>query len=447
MPASPLDDFQWQPQPAAAAWLRACIAAFLDKLPEAAHLAERLQGETGTRFADWIDHIVLPPLVASSGTLAGLGFEFTGGVFRHPGGLFPALMLSDDGTLRVAIRVESVADFLAAHGVSTSIAGTPLAVYRRARLWGNGEAELWAIERHGFAGFALPPQAPDFRPARLYHAEALRLRRREFDNDEAGFAHLEMLLGTVIADLGADLACDLFFAAEREYWQRHNGAAQVQKARQDRLGLGWANHDHHTYRSSRRHFARLISLFEKLGCECRERFYAGAETGWGAQVMEQPRAGIVIFADVDLSPGELAGDFAHEALPPRRKLGTVGLWCALHGEAILQAGMHHLEGRFDFDAVRAQLGEAGVGVMPPFSDFPHLRQAFTEPEIWPVDEARLQKLLAAKQITKAQAAKFRREGALGSHLETLERGDGFKGFNQKGVSDIIQRTDPRRMVK
>ena len=84
-----------------------------------------------------------------------------------------------------------------------------------------------------------------------------------------------------ISDLGRDLTCDLFFAAEREYWQRKNRAAQVQKARQDKLGLGWANHDHHTYRSSREHFADLIAVHEKLGLVCRERFYAGKEAGWG----------------------------------------------------------------------------------------------------------------------------------------------------------------------
>ena len=132
-----------------------------------------------------------------------------------------------------------------------------------------------------------------------------------------------------IEDLGVDRACDLFFAAEREYWQRRNRAAQVQKARQDRLGIGWANHDHHTYRSSREHFARLISVFEKLGFHCRERFYAGRQAGWGAQVLEQPNAGIVIFADVDLSPDELLIDFAHEPLPEREQLG--------HGRPLVRA--------------------------------------------------------------------------------------------------------------
>ncbi len=39
---------------------------------------------------------------------------------------------------------------------------------------------------------------------------------------------------------------------------------------------------------------------------------------------------------------------------------------------------------------------------------------------------------------------FRMDGAIGSHLENLERNDGFKGFNQQAVSDIIARTDPRK---
>ena len=35
--------------------------------------------------------------------------------------------------------------------------------------------------------------------------------------------------------------------------------------------------------------------------------------------------------------------------------------------------------------------------------------------------------------------------SLGSHLEILERNDGFKGFNQTGVSEIILKTDPRKI--
>ena len=75
-----------------------------------------------------------------------------------------------------------------------------------------------------------------------------------------------------------------------------------------------------------------------------------------------------------------------------------------------------------------------------------MRQAFTKGETWPVDPQRIQKLLRANRITPEQSDRFRHEGALGSHLEILERNDGYKGFNQTGISEIITRTDPRRMI-
>jgi hypothetical protein len=276
------------------------------------------------------------------------------------------------------------------------------------------------------------------------HFESLRRRERDWPEDEQGFDRVNRLVDAAIADLGVDTACDIFFAAEREYWARRNRAARIQKARQDGLGLGWANHDHHTFRSSRQDFRRLVALLERLGMRPRERFYAGAEAGWGAQVLEQPICGITVFADVDLSPDEVVGDFAHEPLADRHELGTVGLWCGLHGESILQAGMHHLECQFEHEALCDQLQAAGVNIMAPFTTLPYLRQAFTEGERWKVPDKRINRLLEAGQITAMQANQFRMTGAIGSHLENLERNDGYKGFNQQGVSDIIARTDPRR---
>jgi hypothetical protein len=82
--------------------------------------------------------------------------------------------------------------------------------------------------------------------------------------------------------------------------------------------------------------------------------------------------------------------------------------------------------------------------MNPFSDFPFLRQAFTEGERWPVHRERAERLLAAGLITREQSEQFIREGALGSHLENLQRHGGFKGFNQKSVSVVIAATDPRK---
>ena len=53
-------------------------------------------------------------------------------------------------------------------------------------------------------------------------------------------------------------------------------------------------------------------------------------------------------------------------------------------------------------------------------------------------------MLSAGLITRDQFDQFLRDGAIGSHLENLQRHGGFKGFNQKSVSVIIAATDPRK---
>jgi hypothetical protein len=83
--------------------------------------------------------------------------------------------------------------------------------------------------------------------------------------------------------------------------------------------------------------------------------------------------------------------------------------------------------------------------MKPFSDFEFLRQAFTEGERWRVKPERVAALRARGMITSEQADAFLRDGAIGSHLENLQRKGGFKGFNQKSVSAIIAATDPRQV--
>ena len=61
-------------------------------------------------------------------------------------------------------------------------------------------------------------------------------------------------------------------------------------------------------------------------------------------------------------------------------------------------------------------------------------------------KATTERLAAAGLITRAQCEQFIREGAIGSHLENLQRHGGFKGFNQKAVSAIIAATDPRKQA-
>jgi hypothetical protein len=458
--ATPLVDFQWVPQPEAERLVHELVDAFVLRSPQATRLRERLLRDAAVRLVDVVDHVRIAPTGDMESRLIAAGFQLQsepgagGAVFRQEDGIFPPVIL-DPGAeaAHLAIKVESVTDFESVWLTGATVSGRPLEPVRSARIARDDGLDLWVIERHGYRGFDFDRPSPPA-TAILLHADHFRRRPRRVSSDGSfptiaqNFAAVRHLAQRAADDLGIDYACDLFFAAERDYWQRRNRAAAAQKARQDRLGLGWANHDHHTYRSSRAHFAELIGLFEQLGFHCRERFYAGREAGWGAQVLEQPHAGVVIFADVDLSPDELLSDFAHEPLPDRHELGTVGLWCALHGESLLEAGMHHLECQFDFDGLKQQLeSEASVTTMPPFTNFSYLRQAFTAGERWPVDPQRLEKLLSEKRITPQQAEAFRREGAIGSHLEVLERNAGFKGFNQTGVSQIIAATDPRKHLE
>ena len=447
--SSALADFHWEPQPEAAEFVGHLAQSLVSRCDPVQKLADRMHAETGTRLFDFLDHIVMPDDGHLSHRLAGLGFESTSDgdwtVWHYPHGLLPEIHTAPAASARLAIKVESVTDFLLAQGLDdrTIIAGLPGSPLRKARLWRGADFEFWAVERHGTLAHA-PIAAPARKiEAALRNFEAFRRRRRHFDDPRQGFTHAAELIDSSARDLGIDWTCDLFFAAEREFWQRRNRAAQIQKGRQDALGLGWANHDHHTYRSSRQHFAALIDVLELLGFVCRERFYGGRESGWGAQVLEQPNCQIVIFADVDMTPAEVSGDFAHAGLPPREYLGTVGLWCQLHGEAFLEAGMHHLECRFDFETARRQLAELGTESMRPFTDFAYLKQSFTAGEIWPVAPERIERTLKAGLITAEQAAQFRQFGALGSHLEILERDQAYKGFNQTGISEIIAETDPR----
>jgi hypothetical protein len=442
---------------------------WLDQLreadPLARELSDRMTAETGTRLFDWVDHLVLFDGDAIRARVQAVGYRpdplapaaSDESAFFHPHGMFPRIVLirgrsrhpAFPTAVEVALRPERLADVLCALDLRVPIEGPPLTRYRRAVLSAGPEMILSAVERRGYRGYLFDyPDAAHYRRVEEV-AELWRTRPRARSAvagdaaEDAAFEAASEIADRAFAMVGRDLAGHLFFEAERQYWQDRNSTARFQRHRQDRLGLGWGNHDHHTYRSSRRHFARLIAFEEKLGFKLRERYWAGAEAGWGAQIVEHPVLEITCFNDVDLSPDETTIDFAHEQLPDRDRLGTVGLWCGLHGESFLGAGMHHLECRFDFDGLKSALEAAGRKQMKPFSDFPFLRQAFTEGERWPVAPRRADGLRERGLITAEQAAKFLSEGAIGSHLENLQRKQGFKGFNQKSVSVIIAATDPR----
>jgi hypothetical protein len=445
--------FDWPLAYEAEAFLRRYIGAFLGQNAFASQLAERMAIETGTDFYEWVDHFTLEPHRAAD--LLALGFApedvpAPAGqeVYYHPKAMMPRVILTAGGEVgetpvKLAIRPESVVDFAAAHDLTSPILGRFGARLREVEVNVSGDFTFTAVERLGYRGFIIEQPTSDFAAKVVQARELWRARTRNFPKDSDGAAHAFEVQSDTFALVGRDISCELFFAEERVYWEKNNTAGRVQKRRQDSLGLGWGNHDHHTYRCSRPLFTELTKLLINFGFAKRERYYAGAEAGWGAQISEQPITGITVFADVDLQPDETQIDFSVIPLPQASKLGTVGLWCGLHGDSLLQAGMHHLEARFDFAALRTQLEQHGIKTMRPFSDFPFLKQAFTEGERWKVRADRLEKLRAAGLITAEQSASFLKDGAIGSHLENLERKGGFKGFNQKSVSVIIAATDPR----
>lgn len=430
------------------------IDSFLAQNSFAKKLAARMLDESGTDFFEWVDHLVLSPedekALRETGFTNDEAAEAPKGdvVLHHARATLPRVILragQKQNPSVIALRPEFVSDFVARHNLPGKIQGAPLSRYRRVVVAEENGTTLEAVERRAYRGFVTAPLKAGELEAILEVKEMWKTRRRFFAKDDAeGFAIANRLLDQSILLVGRDQTCQFYFEEERAYWELRNRAARIQKFRQDQLGLGWGNHDHHTFRASRQHFVDLIEFLLKLGFEKRERYYAGAEAGWGAQISEQSIVGITVFADVDLMPDETQIDFASHRLPAAPKLGTVGLWVGLHGESFLGAGMHHLEARFDYHLLREQLKQEGINTMNPFSNFDFLRQAFTEGERWQVCRERAERLLTAKLITQEQFDKFMKEGGLGSHLENLQRHGGFKGFNQKSVSVVISATDPRR---
>ncbi len=438
-------DRTWTTQPAAAALVTQVLTDALARVPAATALAARLRDDIGVRLMDILDHLSVhdTQLLRAFGEAGWEADPVQAGVWRNPTGLFPAVLQGGPG-LTVGFKVEYAHEFAAAQGLTAALDGAHHSPFRRVRFATANGVAFDAIERRGSTGFSpADPPAATLRAARI-HLQAFRSRRREFSDVGAGYDHTDTLVARAVADLGRDWACWLWLRAEREYWERRNHAGRVQKARQDYHGIGWANQDHHTYDSSREWFHRCVGVLEALGFECRELFYAGHAAGWGSQILEQPALGSVIFADIDLAPDELDIDFAHLQLRPLPFLKRAGLWCALHGESMLEAGINHLECMYDHVRMQSRLEAAGVGFMQPFSDFPHLYQALTEGEWWAVDPVRVDVLERDGMITAEQAEDFRLNGAIGSHLENLERNDGFKGFNQPGIDGVLRIIDPRK---
>lgn len=436
----------WKVEPKAEKFLNGVLEAAYQSCPKAKEFADYMLDTIAVRVRDILDHITFSdPNLISVLNENGWTSE-NNSVFKNPSGLFPEFVLKE-GRQKVCFKVEFIEDFLKANNIESVIEGKQGSQYRTALAFKGSETDFWAVERHGTTTFEIEDTSDEkIRLARV-HQQVFRARRREFDTVPQGFDHMDVLVEKAVSDIGAHWACELFLRAEREYWMKRNKAGRIQKERQDVLGIGWANQDHHTFDSSREHFYRTINVLEKLGFECRELFYAGAGAGWGSQILEQPVLNSVIFADIDLAPEELDIDFAHDKnIKPLYPLRRAGLWCAMHGESMLEAGLNHLECMYDAKKFNEHFKKLNIEMMEPFSDFPHLYQALTVGEWWAVAPDRIDKLEKEGHLTPEAAENFRQYGAIGSHFENLERNDGFKGFNQPGIDDVLKIIDPRKQL-
>jgi hypothetical protein len=443
------EGFYWERHPEVESLVIYYLERYAGKNRFLDDFGERLARQTSSGLINWVDHIRVPDSPELRRKLKELGFERSAAsptpVFVHSGVLLPALApVAGDSDAGVALRADSIESFSRANGFEAAIEGAPLSPYRRALVAKENGVGFWVVERRG---------TRDFDPVSLQGSiladyerglESWASLEREDADEDRAWSDRSRIARELVAKYGSGPAAHIVCRCERDYWLGRNTTGRVQKERQDTLGVGWANGDHLTFRSSRRNFSKLINLFLTLGFRKRERFYAGKEAGWGAQVMEHPEAALALFLDVDLDPEEIDIDFSERELKERDALGTVGLWCALHGDSIFGAGMHHLAARFDFERLIEDCAAKGIRFMPPFSNFSYLKQAFSSAEIWQVAPGRVRTLLGEKRIDDREAEKFLEQGSVGSHLEDIERKEGYKGFNRKNVSAIIRDTDPRK---
>jgi hypothetical protein len=457
------ENFEWQRFPEAEELLTEELDAFLQKHKFARELAERIKEETSTHFFNWVDHIRvpshsnLPYKLTQDG-----GFIGDGDVFANTQAIFPRVII--DRSIRqpsVAINVECVADFVRAHDLDTAIEGEERAPLRQIHV-DEGDNRFTVLERHGYKGFDVldTKNGHHFDPESMKEfSQKWTERPRDalvLEKEVEQFEYALDLAKKMTQRLGPGRAADIMLACERDYWMSRNLAGRIQKERLDNLGLGWGNiRDHHTFRSTRRNFLRLIEVLGAFGFEKRERFYAGEEAGWGAQVMQHPVTSDVLFCDVDLNPEDIKIDFSRDPLPPTRNHSTVGRWCELHGDSFLEAGVHHIEAQFNFDHLVASLREKGIETMDPFTEEDdeqgrrYLTQAFTVGEKWKVHGIRLSNAMMRSAIDMKMYNKLLQPEdrfAVGSHLEGLDRSQGFAGFKEKAVNNIMTRIDPQRVA-
>ena len=331
----------------AQAFIRTTVNRAIQMAPEADALMQSLLGSCAVSVLNMIDHLALP----TNAAVARLGWKYMDGVWRAPNALLPDII--DSPSTRIGLRVEAIEEFLAAVRSNARIEGSTYGPYRMATFIVRDEVSFSAVERHGCLDHEPPPLgARTIRKARI-HQQIFRTRRRQFQNVERGLSYTLRLAQAAAADLGPEWAGALFARAEREYWQTRSALAASQQQRQREAGVGWCTTANLTYASSREHLPMLVQILEALGYHRRpDLVWVDDAVDWAVLPLDPPPGAPPILVNFDLAPHETVKDILRGPVSPLTWHGRPGIWCALHGESILDAGLHGLSAYYD--AARAR---------------------------------------------------------------------------------------------
>src|SRR2546422_3553666 len=185
------------------------LQTFLDRNSFARQLSERMRAETGTLLLDWVDYLVLSP--QNKEVLREVGYRedrlgetpSNQSAFWHPEALLPRILIdttvvNSNFPAAVAIRTESISDFMAAHGVTGEPEGGPFSRFRHILVSFEHSTRLEAVERRGYRGYVpLASKAGQVKTLVQAH-ELWKTRRRLFEDDQKGFEHLQTTLDRII---------------------------------------------------------------------------------------------------------------------------------------------------------------------------------------------------------------------------------------------------------
>ena len=198
-PGAPGSSFDWPLAYDAEQRLSRFIEAFLLRNGFARKLAGRMRDETGTDFYEWVDHLVLAPEHGAELRAAGLVEAKVAApagvtVLYHPQAMMPRVLLRTGGSVggvpaMLAVRPESLVDFIAAHDLGALPEGEFGARLRRALVAEENGTRFEAVERLGGRGFTVDAPAPGLAAAIVKARELFRARQRHFANDAEGVAH------------------------------------------------------------------------------------------------------------------------------------------------------------------------------------------------------------------------------------------------------------------